>query len=75
MIMKNRIEISNKDIGPNIIQSEFVKALNELKKSKGTGIDGIPAELLKNDSNIKSKIILTPKKGNSTECNNYCSIQ
>ncbi|XP_050424191.1 craniofacial development protein 2-like [Adelges cooleyi] len=91
---ENIIESNEEDIGPNITKSEFVKALSELKQGKATGVDDIPAELLKNvgkdteyklfemiekmyrDGNIpedfaKSKIVLIPKKRNSTECKNY----
>lgn len=35
-------------MGPNIIKSKFVKALNELKQDKAPRIDDMPAELLKN---------------------------
>lgn len=48
MIMKNRIETSNDDMELNIIKSEFIMALNELKKGKAPGIDHIPSKLLKN---------------------------
>lgn len=35
-------------MGPEMTIAEFNRALKDLSKKKATGIDGIPAELLKN---------------------------
>lgn len=34
--------------GPEILRSEFNKSIQELSEKKATGIDNIPAEILKN---------------------------
>lgn len=42
MNIENIIESNKEDIGPNIIKTEFVKELSELKQGKASGIDDIP---------------------------------
>jgi len=39
--------VGEDSMGPDILYDEFEKALSELKNGKATGIDGIPAEILK----------------------------
>jgi len=46
--MKNRIETHNKDIGTNIIQIEFVKALSKQKKGKAPGTKRHHGRIIKN---------------------------
>jgi len=40
-------DVEDDDKGPSVLYYEFEKALEELKNKKATGLDGIPAELLK----------------------------
>ena len=54
---------------PDILECKLKWALGSITINKATGGDGIPVELfqiLKDDSN--------PKKCNSKECSNYCTI-
>ena len=39
--------VGEDSMGPDILFDEFEKTLSELKNGKATGIDGIPAEILK----------------------------
>lgn len=52
------MEPNNDDIGPNMTNSEFSKALNELKQGKASRVDDIPAELLKMTKKKLNKIYL-----------------
>lgn len=46
--IENEIDVEDDSKGPEIMRSEFDKALKELTEKKAAGIDDIPAELLKN---------------------------
>ena len=40
-------EVERDQRGPNILESEILRAIHDLKSKKAEGADGIPAELLK----------------------------
>lgn len=45
--IKYLTDSNEEDIGPNIIKSDFIKGIEELKLSKDPGVNNTPAEMLK----------------------------
>lgn len=55
--IESELNVHEDSKGPEILWSEFNKALSDLTDKKATGIDNIPAELLKNiDDKTKSQL-------------------
>jgi retron-type reverse transcriptase len=46
-IMEDSYMGDGEDLGPKVLREEVLAAINELKNNKATGIDNIPAEILK----------------------------
>ena len=56
--MERESQIQAEDLEPDLIESEIIDALQQMKKNKAVGVDGIPAEFWKALGNKATKEIV-----------------